>query len=184
MRTLMEQGESCVSAMLIVLWDINPEVVMAWTEVFKDSEGFKFGCGSILQARVDALVSPANSFGFMDGGIDLEYRNFFGLGIQRRVQQVIEQRYGGELAVGSAFIVPTGHQRIKRLVVAPTMKTPQDITGTDNVYQAMKAALLAAQAADPPIERLGVPGMGTGIGRMDPFVSAEQMLKACREVRA
>lgn len=29
--------------------------------------------GSILDLEVDALVSPGNSFGYTDGGIDLEY---------------------------------------------------------------------------------------------------------------
>lgn len=95
---------------------------------------------------------------------------------------MIDQRYHGELPVGSAFIVPTDHQRITRLIVAPTMKTPRGIAGTDNVYRAMKAALLCGQAASPPVARLGVPGMGTGIGRMDPFDSADQMLKAFVEV--
>jgi hypothetical protein len=44
------------------------------------TEKYQFRLRQILEARVDALVIQANSFGFMDGGIDLAYRNFFGLG--------------------------------------------------------------------------------------------------------
>ena len=157
-------------------------MVFAWTQIFADYQNVSYRSASILKANVDAVVSPANSFGFMDGGIDLAYRSFFGLRIQRRVQQVIRDRYGEELPVGRAFVVPTGHDRITRMVIAPTMRTPQNIQGTDNVYLATRAALLAASEAAPAIERLGIPGMGTGIGGMDPFESAQQMLRAAVEV--
>ena len=39
-----------------------------------------------------------------------------------------------------------------------------------------------ATLADPPINALGIPGMGTGIGRMDSTESAEQMRRAFVEV--
>jgi O-acetyl-ADP-ribose deacetylase (regulator of RNase III) len=35
---------------------------------------------------------------------------------------------------------------------------------------------------EPPIQRLGIPGMGTGIGGMDPDQSAQQMVRAYIEV--
>jgi O-acetyl-ADP-ribose deacetylase (regulator of RNase III) len=168
--------------MQLVLWDTNPEVVFAWTQTFSGYAELSVGGGSILEANVDALVSPANSFGYMNGGVDLAYRNFFGLSIEWRVREMIEQESGGELPVGSALVAPTGHERITRLIVAPTMKTPRNIRGSGNVYQATKAALRSALAATPPIQRLGLPGMGTGTGGMDRFESAEQMLKACVEV--
>jgi hypothetical protein len=38
----------------------------------------------ILTRTADAILSPANSFGFMDGGIDLLYSNFFGWELQDR----------------------------------------------------------------------------------------------------
>ena len=104
--------------MLLVLSDLNPEVVFAWTQIFVDYQNVSYRCASSLRANVDAVVSPANSFGFMDGGIDLAYRNFFGLAIQRRVREVIRDRYGEEAPVGNAFFVPTGHDCITRMVVS------------------------------------------------------------------
>ena len=145
--------------------------------------GVSVGVGDILHCDADALVSPANSHGFMDGGVDLAYRAFFGLGIQRRVQDLIAERWQGLLPVGEALVVPTGHMRFSRLVVAPTMETPRGIEGTDNVYRATCAALRAA-VASASIERLAFPGMGTGVGRMDPDDAAEQMRRAIVEVIA
>ncbi|MCP4502544.1 MAG: hypothetical protein GY822_21550 [Deltaproteobacteria bacterium] len=39
------------------------------------------------EAEGDDLVSPANSFGFMDGGIDQVYIQRFGSALQTKVQQ-------------------------------------------------------------------------------------------------
>lgn len=166
-------------AMQLVLRDTNPHVVLAWTQVFGGAEDVTFGVGDLLRAGVDAVVSPANSFGYMDGGIDLHYRHHFGLKIEARVQAKINRDHGGELPVGEAFVVPTGDSAIRRLVVAPTMYTPRNIQNTDNVERAMLAALRAAAAIDnPPIARLGTPGMGTGVGRLHPEDAAEQMFAA------
>lgn len=167
--------------MLLALWDLDPDVVLCWTQHLGRYAGISFGVGDLFRARVDAVVSPANSAGFMDGGIDLAYRNFFGLGIQVRVQQLIEARYGGAMPVGAAALVQTGHPRITRLVVAPTMETPRPIVGTDHAYVATRAALECALDAGT-IACLGLPGMGTGIGRMDPEESAAQMRRAIIEV--
>lgn len=166
----------------VALWDLDPHVVSAWTSAFGRYEGVSFGCGNILSARVDALVSPANSHGFMDGGIDLAYRNFFGFGLENRVRALIEAMPEAALPVGEAVIVKTGSSRFDRMVFAPTMDRPRDIRGTDNVYRATRAALRCALTADPPIDTLGLPGMGTGVGRMDPTESAEQMRRAFVEV--
>lgn len=45
------------------------------------------------------VVSPANSYGFMDGGIDAAYRSFFGLQIERTVQEAVARRPEGRLPV-------------------------------------------------------------------------------------
>lgn len=62
----------------IHLRDINPAVVDAWKAAFGDAHGVRVSCGSIFDLAADAIVSPANSFGHMDGGIDLVYSHFFG----------------------------------------------------------------------------------------------------------
>jgi O-acetyl-ADP-ribose deacetylase (regulator of RNase III) len=171
--------------MLLVLRDTDPHVVLAFTQVFGGHDDVSFGSGDLLAAGVDAIVSPANSFGRMDGGIDLHYRNELGSKLERRLQELIAARYeDGELPVGEALVVPTGHAKIKRMIAAPTMRTPQNIRGTDNVLRATLAALrVAAAVHEPAIARLGMPGMGTGVGRMDPFDAAEQMFEAWMQWR-
>ena len=67
------------------------------------------------------------------------------------------------------------------MISAPTMRYPSPIVGTDNVYRATKAALRVLPKIDPPVEGLGFPGMGTGVGRMDPFDAADQMRRAFEE---
>lgn len=165
----------------IVLRDINPEMAMAWTQSLSHLDGVSFGVGDLLISGVDAIVSPANSFGYMDGGIDLAYRNMFGGKVEIRLKELISRREEEELPIGAAVVVPTGHPRITRMIAAPTMRTPSPIVGTQNVYRATKAALRVLPDIDPPVERLGFPGMGTGIGRMDPFEAADQMRRAFEE---
>ncbi|MEI8319597.1 MAG: hypothetical protein WCH79_16765, partial [Planctomycetia bacterium] len=105
----------------------------------------------ILRANVDAVVSPANSAGFMDGGIDLAYRNRFGLGIQARVQELIAARYAGEMPIGAAALVSTGDARIPRMVVAPTMETPRSIVGVRQ-DASFRTNLMLANATDAALD--------------------------------
>jgi O-acetyl-ADP-ribose deacetylase (regulator of RNase III) len=171
-----------------MLRDASPEVVLAWLESFSDEGPWSIGSGNILHARADAIVSPANSHGFMDGGIDLAYRNFFGIGIQNRLQTIIQRDFKGCLPVGQAVIIPTLKESIPHMVAAPTMERPRNVANTENAYIAMKAALevvrLFNEKSDTPIRKMLVPGLCTGIGRMDPFVSAGQMRRAFDEVFA
>ena len=115
-----------------------------------------------------AFVSPANSLGFMDGGIDFVYSRMMFPGLEPVVKRVIAaagqtSRLGRAfLPVGKALVVPVpGHVGVS-VVVAPTMLMPQDVRGTHNAYYAMRAALEAASAAK--VVRLVTPGMCTGCG--------------------
>jgi O-acetyl-ADP-ribose deacetylase (regulator of RNase III) len=118
----------------------------------------------------------------MDGGIDKAYRSRFGLVVERRAREAIDRR-GGELPVGEALVIPTGDGLIPRLIVAPTMRTPRPLADAEPVYLAMRAAIRCArEAVEPAIERLGVPGLGTGVGRLDPFASAAAIRRAVDEL--
>jgi O-acetyl-ADP-ribose deacetylase (regulator of RNase III) len=169
--------------MKLALWDTDPAVVQAWSKHFAKLPQVSFGCGDLLEAEVDAVVSPANSAGFMDSGIDRHYRDFFGAKLEYRVRELIALRPDGELPVGQAMVVSTGHPRITRLVVAPTMRLPMRVAGTNHAYLATWAALKrASEVRDPPIACLGLPGMATGVGEMDPDEAAEQMLQAYQQI--
>jgi O-acetyl-ADP-ribose deacetylase (regulator of RNase III) len=127
----------------------------------------------------DCLVSPANSFGMMDGGIDAAITRFFGLDLERRVQQRILDDYLGEQPVGSSFVIPTGHPAHPFLAHTPTMRVPMTIKGTDVPYTAMWAMLLAVRqhnrSAHRPIRSIACPGLGTGIGQV-PYGEAARLM--------
>jgi O-acetyl-ADP-ribose deacetylase (regulator of RNase III) len=130
----------------------------------------------------DCLVSPANSFGMMDGGIDAAIIRFFGRSLMARVQQRILEDYLGEQPVGTSMIVETGHHKHHFLAHTPTMRVPMIIAGTDIPYIAMWAMLLAIrrhnQHAKQKINTIACPGLGTGIGRVPYTEAARQMALA------
>jgi O-acetyl-ADP-ribose deacetylase (regulator of RNase III) len=166
----------------IHLVDTNEELVAAWRSAFGRASDVHVDSGSILNHQADAIVSPANSFGFMDGGIDLAYSGYFGWHVQDALQTNIKASCHGELPVGQALVVETGHPGIPFLISAPTMRVPADVSATVNAYLAFRAALIAAsvhnQSASRQIGSILVPGLGTGVGRLSAEACATQMFAA------
>jgi hypothetical protein len=74
--------------MKIVLSAVEAPLADAWQRFCGHLECVTIHRGSILDLEVDAVVSPANSFGFMDGGIDGLYSSFFGWHVQDRLQKL------------------------------------------------------------------------------------------------
>ena len=136
--------------------------------------------GSILDLAVDAVVSPANSYGFMDGGIDFAYSKFFGWDVEARLQKAIREKYQGELLVGQAELVATEHSQIPWLIAAPTMRVPMILTDSVNPFLAGRAALRVALEAG--LESIAFPGLGTGVGRVSATTCAHQIRQAIGEV--
>jgi O-acetyl-ADP-ribose deacetylase (regulator of RNase III) len=132
----------------------------------------------------DCFVTAGNSFGIMTAGIDAAVIRFFGQSLMDRVQLRIMDDYLGEQPIGSAFLISTGHPSIPFLAHAPTMRVPGNIEGTDKVYAATWAALLAIRShnlgTDRPIEIVAMPAMGTGFGGMPHSEAARQMAAAYR----
>ncbi len=165
--------------MRFLLRDRNPAVVEAWREQFSRAPDVEVSEGDIFDLTADAIVSPANSFGFMDGGIDLAYSHRFGWSLQRRLQELLRAEYDGELPVGQAVVIETGDASIPNLVSAPTMRVPMDVSATVNAYLAFRAAIRCVRqrnrSATSQIRSLLCPGLGTAIGRMSPQACALQM---------
>jgi O-acetyl-ADP-ribose deacetylase (regulator of RNase III) len=166
----------------LLLTDPKAELCDAWAAAFEDYPEVEIVNGHFEQIPVfDCMVSAANSFGLMDGGVDLAITNFFGPALQARVQQLILARYNGEQPVGSSFIVETGHPTHPFLAHTPTMRVPMPIAGTDHVYLAMKAMLQAVRdfnAESQRIQTVVCPGLGTATGRVPAAEAARQMALA------
>lgn len=176
--------------MKIVLADLQGQLIEAWQKIGHRKEYVTTHHGSIFNVECDALVSPANSFGFMDGGIDMAISNFFGWQVQERLQQVIQTKHHGELLVGQAEIVETDHSQIPYVISAPTMRVPMILKGSVNVYLAIRAVLNLAKygtfedgiAIAQKVKTIAFPGMGTGAGRVSPDIFARQMKQAIEDV--
>ena len=53
--------------------------------------------------KIQCVVSPANSFGLMDGSYDLVLTEWYGNQLQERVQEYIIKNFYGEQPVGTSF---------------------------------------------------------------------------------
>src|SRR5262245_13305015 len=138
-----------------------------------------------LLGSFDALLTPGNSYGQMDGGFDGAVSRRFPA-VQREVWAAVGDRHRGFLPVGAADVVPTGDAECPWVVYAPTMRIPMRLDeGRDvAVHDALWAGLLAvsrhnaAAGVGERIETLACPGLGTGFGLVAPERAARLMAAA------
>src|SRR5690349_1175201 len=120
--------------------DINRRVVEALRESFGAYSEVSVEHGDLLAVAHYAIVSPANSHGIMDGGIDRDYSQFFTPKLVTAVREAVLARPEGYLPVGAAIRISTGNNRIPHLIVAPTMYMPESVPAS-NAYRALRAVL-------------------------------------------
>ena len=180
--------------MHIILTAIKSALAEAWAEIARDLDCVEVYRGSILDVSCDAVVSPANSFGFMDGGIDAIYMDYFGSDIQLAVRRQIFEHHHGELLVGSATAVATGDPHIPFLIAAPTMRVPMSLHESVNPYLAARAVFLLVkygqflsgpqqgQPISDRIHTIAFPGLGTGVGRIGSRTCARQVRAAIDDI--
>ena len=177
----------------IILAAVEKELFEAWKTFCDDLPNVEIYHGSILDLSVDAVVSPANSFGFMDGGIDLLYSHRFGWHVQERLQKIIRQKHHGELLVGQSEIVETGVSQIPFVIAAPTMRVPMVLKDSVNPYLAARAVFLLikhgtffderfkGEPINKFVQSLAFSGLATGIGKIGFNTCARQMRKAIED---
>lgn len=159
------------------LIDSDADVASALQTAFSSFSEVEVRHGDLLALAEECVVSPANSFGFMDGGFDRELYSFFGPTIESRVQDAINRRPEGHLPVGASLVIRTGHSRIPFLLVAPTLTLPEQANPT-NAYRAMRAILRAARAEKAFFSHVFCPGLATGVGGVTACEAADQMAQA------
>jgi O-acetyl-ADP-ribose deacetylase (regulator of RNase III) len=169
----------------LILVDPKPALCAAFQRHFADLPGVQIAAGYFEDLpEFHCMVSAANSFGLMDGGVDAAIVRFFGHELMIRVQKRILDDFLGEQPVGTSILVETGHPRHPYIAHTPTMRVPMEIAHTDNVYRAMWAMLLAVrdhnQRSDHPIKIVACPGLGTATGHVPYPEAARQMSLAYR----
>ena len=139
---------------------------------------FHVELGNPLAFDIDAVVSPANTMGIMNGGYDAVLRRYFGVGIEHTVRQYFDKF---KLDVGEAIAVITGHSKVEWLIVTPTVSvTGEGSSGHATVsyscaYNAVKAA------HEKGVKYLGMTGLGSGVGGLDRRVSAKQQVQGIKD---
>ena len=174
------------------LWLVHPDAAAcdAFRERFDGVPDVR-----VLQSRFeelaphDCFVTAANSYGIMNAGIDAAVVRFHGDDLMRRVQHRIQDEFLGEQPIGTSFIEPTANPRYPFVAHTPTMRVPGSIAGTDKVYSATWAALLAVYrhnaGCDPAarIATVAFPAMGAGYGGVAFTEVARQMAAAYEHYR-
>ncbi len=157
-------------------------------DLFGDKATYTVGDIRNIPRQGRAFVSPANSLGFMDGGIDMVLSREMFPGCEAKVKEMIKglghkSKLGRPyLRVGSALWFHVDHQTV--LISAPTMFLPHDVSDTQNARWAMEAILIAGkkihEATNGKIHTLVITSLCCGVGRMDPEQSAIQCRAALR----
>lgn len=176
--------------MKFYLVDINSKLTDAWSKVFEGVDNVEVKNQSIFDLSCDVIISPANSFGFMNGGIDFAISKNLGWHIEKKLQKKLREDYFGELLVGQATIIETDNVQFPYLISAPTMRTPMTILRSPNIYLATKAILTLLQNGKfedgvplkDKISSIAIPGLGTGVGQVPPLLCARQMRIAWEDV--
>lgn len=129
---------------------------------------------------VDCVVSPANSFGIMDGGFDAALTDYFGYELQNNVRKYISENFFGEQPVGTSFITDTPKDGI-RIIHTPTMRVPERIIDPSVVYHCTRSTLICAE--NNSIGSIVIPAFDGSTGGVNPEILAKMMWLAVKQVR-
>lgn len=169
---------------MLILCDINPRMTKAWQKDFKginvDIVNYDFReLATIYPDELLVLCSAGNSYGIMGGGLDLAIAKYIP-GIEEHVRSGIELGFNGELFVGCSLVTSLVKEYLpfSHLVYSPTMRFPQQLITSENVYKATRAALNAlerikvqknsALSFRTDLMSLVLPGFGGSCGGLDP----------------
>ena len=161
--------------MNVLIADHNKVTIAAINEC---NPSFDVELGNPLAFDIDAVVSPANTKGIMNGGYDAALRRYFGGGIEYLVRQYLEKF---QIDVGQAIAVKTGHQTIDWLIVSPTVSvTGEGLSGHATVsYACAYNSVKVAHAKG--VQYLGMTGLGSGVGGLNRREAARQQVQGIED---
>lgn len=128
--------------------------------------------GDLTQIACDAIVNPANSYGYMGGGVAGAIKRIGGIEIEK------EAVSKAPIDVGKAVATKAGSLQCKYVIHAPTMKQPAMRIGVENVRLATRAAL--ELGVELHLKSIAIPGMGTGVGGVPVIDAAEAIINIAK----
>jgi len=136
--------------------------------------------GNIASPKTQIVVNPANGIGVMGKGVAGALAVVGGPEIVEEAKALIRKR-GKHFEAGDVYPTTSGklHRRgVKKIYHAVTMQYPGGFTSLDIVSKLMSKVLEKAIAAGR--ESIAMPGLGTGIGRLDYTVVANVMVNIAK----
>ena len=125
--------------------------------------------GDITGLCVDGIVNPANSYGYMGGGVAAALKEAGGEEIE------LEAISHAPIPIGHAILTTAGTLKASYIIHSPTMAQPAEKIDASNVKEATWAALEAAD--ERHLKKIAIPGMGTGEGEVPKRKAAEAMIE-------
>lgn len=166
-----------------LFFDVNTKKINEYEIILKQYTNLCFlNCSLndlVTDYKFDILVSPANSFGDMTGGIDLAISKKWPNIVKNVLNKVNESKYRDS---GDRKYIPVGVCEIvdldinKYLLIAPTMYLPGNINNSNNIERAFSAILEMTKNYKNMI--IACPCLGTGIGGLTGTDSALQIKNA------
>lgn len=172
--TFISRDKNSISALRGHLGTHNGYTFEYSNEELKDYDQLK---------KYDVYISPANSYGELKGGIDMQYYMLLGRDkLQKHIFDVIKKQYAGEILVGSSCLIKlekiSEEFKDKYLLLCPTMTVPLDVSGTRNAYYFTRAMITGLKS----MKRLGLtcsnvfcPTPCVGVGNMKTRIMAMQV---------
>ncbi len=172
----------------IFLLSCDEVMKKAWDHYFHEEDKVRVECND-FERFIDsfdentAIVSPANSYGFMDGGYDAAITAYFGSELEELVQQRIFADFLGEQPPGTGLLIDIPNCRNMKLIHIPTMKLPEPILDSRIIYHCMRTALIIS-ITDRGISNVVIPAFGALTGEVPATIVAKQMYAAYLQIKA
>lgn len=174
----------------IIFCAINTEHITSYDKHLKQFENTTFYIGNFinLDGKFDCIVSPGNSFGLMDGGMDAAINRYFSEIDEFivHIQQQLLDKCGGYQQPGSCVLFETNIKKCPYIAHTPTMGIPLAITDFSIIYHAMWNILIEVHKhnklnPDKKIKTILCPGLGTGAGKVKSDIAFQLMQYAIQD---
>ncbi len=162
----------------LVLVAVDPDLENKFNiflEHVEDSDNISVHLGKFQELTIDAIVSPANSYGVMDGGIDAHINNYLNEDktykeFIKMIQLQLSKKVNSLQQPGSAILLESNCSKCPYIIHSPTMQVPSIINNKEIIYWCIFNILSLVQLHNEQnvnkINTVCMPGMGTGCGNL------------------